>query len=118
MTGNKSIVLTQQTDPLTFTLEDRAIPEVVSGAVVVKILAAALLDYHKELLNGTRPYHVPLPFTPGGNAIGRIAKIGPDTTTFQEGQLVLIDPTIAARDDPSAQILLGSIMGPSAGAQK
>jgi threonine dehydrogenase-like Zn-dependent dehydrogenase len=118
MTGNKSIVLAAKTNPLSYTIEDRPIPTAGPGSVVVKILASALLQYHKELLTGVRPYPTPLPFVPGGSAIGRIHAIGPDTTAFAAGDLVLVEPIIEARDDPAAQFLLGSIQGPSAGAAK
>jgi threonine dehydrogenase-like Zn-dependent dehydrogenase len=50
--------------------------------------------------------------------LGRVYEIGPDTTAFKKGDLVCIDPTVAARDDPSAQILLGTLGGLTEGSAK
>ncbi|PKX91348.1 putative isopropanol dehydrogenase [Aspergillus novofumigatus IBT 16806] len=46
------------------------------------------------------PLPLPLPFTPGASPIGRIEATGSDTTILKPGQLVYVDLTVRARDDP------------------
>jgi threonine dehydrogenase-like Zn-dependent dehydrogenase len=99
-------------------IEEKPMPTAGPGSVVVKVLAAYLLPYTGEILDGTRQYPLVLPFTPGGSCIGRIYDTGPDTTAFANGQLVLCDPVIRARDDPATNFLLGIHSGFSKGTQK
>lgn len=54
----------------------------------------------------------------GGRAVGRIVATGPDTTSLEHGQLVLIEPFIRARDDPTVWIMWGAMEGTSAGSKK
>ncbi|CZR67964.1 related to ADH3-alcohol dehydrogenase III [Phialocephala subalpina] len=62
-----------------------------------------------RMSSGNLPYlYFPTPMVPGARAIGRIAATGPDTTSFQVDQLVLLDPFIRARDNPDVQILWGA----------
>ncbi|KAF7117614.1 hypothetical protein CNMCM5793_006706 [Aspergillus hiratsukae] len=42
----------------------------------------------------------PLPLTPGVSPIGRVDATGSDTTTLKPGQLVYVDLSVRARDDP------------------
>ena len=53
----------------------------------------------------------PTPFIPNGRAIGRIAALGPDATSLHPGQLVMLEPHICARDNPSVQVLWGGFYG-------
>src|SRR5215469_14083549 len=89
-------------------VQDVPIPKPTNGEIIIRVLAFHLLAYSKNVLSGSQQgYTLPLPLTPGGSCVGRVHATGPDTTAFQEGQLVLCDPAIRARDDPSAQCLLG-----------
>lgn len=47
MAKNKSVVITGHTSPISYKIEDRDIPVPSPGTVVVKVLAAPLLDYFK-----------------------------------------------------------------------
>jgi threonine dehydrogenase-like Zn-dependent dehydrogenase len=47
----------------------------------------------------------------GGYGIGRIASVGPDTTAFTPGQLVMMEPFIRARDDPDIALLWSAFPG-------
>ncbi|KAF2100148.1 NAD(P)-binding protein [Rhizodiscina lignyota] len=82
-------------------------PKPGPGSAIVRILAANVLSYAKEVFSGQRPYPLQKPLTIGSSAVGRIAAIGPDTTSLKPGQLVLVDSFIQARDEPSASILSG-----------
>lgn len=82
-------------------------PKAGPGSAVVLIIAANVLAYAKEAFSGERPYPLPKPLTIGASAVGRIAAIGPDTTTLKPGQLVIVDAFIHGRDEPSATILSG-----------
>jgi threonine dehydrogenase-like Zn-dependent dehydrogenase len=109
-------VLPSFTEPLK--LETVPIPTPSTGSITVKVLALYVLPYAAKVFDGSIGYNFPLPMTPGGSCVGRIHSIGPDTTIFQPGQLVLCDPTIRARDDASTSILMGITQGFSAGGAK
>ncbi|KAF2639616.1 GroES-like protein [Massarina eburnea CBS 473.64] len=83
-------------------------PKAGHGSAVVKIEAAGILSYHREIYDGTRNYSFPTPIVGGYSAIGRIANLGPDATLLKIGQLVYVDCVIHARDD-SEYIFLSAI---------
>ena len=95
-------------------------PKSDSGSVVIRVLVTSILSYQNQIYPPTniRGYPYPLPMTGGSSAIGRIAAVGPDTTTLEEGQLVIFDSFIHARDDPSAAIISGIIDGATPAAKK
>jgi alcohol dehydrogenase len=78
--------------------------------VTVRIEAAMVLAYMKELLAGERGHVFPSrPFVPGTNAIGVIEKIGEGVYHIKPGQRVSIHPHLVAdeRIPAPAQLLLG-----------
>ncbi|KAK3069282.1 hypothetical protein LTR53_012498 [Teratosphaeriaceae sp. CCFEE 6253] len=77
-----------------------ATPRADLGSAVVRICAAGVLSYHREVYNGERHYQIPTPLTASMSAIGRIAALGPDATSLEVGQLVYVDCVIHGRDDP------------------
>ncbi|PQE05594.1 alcohol dehydrogenase protein [Rutstroemia sp. NJR-2017a BBW] len=84
-------------------------PTPVDGSVVVKVLATSVEPAYKHIFDGKVPFlHVPTPSIPGTRAVGRIAAVGPDTTSLALGQLVVLEPFVRARDDPDVQILWGA----------
>ncbi|TGO63064.1 hypothetical protein BOTNAR_0105g00240 [Botryotinia narcissicola] len=83
-------------------------PQPGPGSLIVKVLAVSIEPSIHELLDGKMPYlYTPTPFIPGGRAVGRVAAIGPDTTTLSIGQLVTIEPFVRGRDNPDVKILWG-----------
>jgi threonine dehydrogenase-like Zn-dependent dehydrogenase len=80
-------------------------PNADSGSAIVRIEAASILSYHRDIYNGVRHYSFPTPLVGGSSAIGRIVALGPDATVLQDGQLVYIDCVIKARDDPDTLFL-------------
>lgn len=59
-------------------------------------------------MDGKVPFlYTPTPLIPGGRAVGRVAAIGPDTTTLSVGQLVTLEPFVRGRDNSDVQILWG-----------
>ncbi|GME27676.1 alcohol dehydrogenase [Neofusicoccum parvum] len=108
--------LTSRQEPLT--VITRPTPSPGPGSAIVRILAASILSYSRDIYTGARPYPFPTPLVPGASAIGRIAAVGPDATTLSPGQLVLCDITIRGRDDADAVMLAGIAEGFGAGARK
>lgn len=106
MSTQRALVLKSTSVPLT--LEDVPIPTAVPGSVVVKVLGTYILSYLGSVLDGTLPYRLAFPITPGANTIGRIHAVGPDSTFLKAGQLVFCNYAISARDDPDNAILMGS----------
>ena len=88
------------------------------GNVIVRIEAAGVLSYHREIYNGDRQYSFPKPLVGGMSAIGRIAALGPDATALKHGQLVYVDCTIRARDDPDSIFLTALHEGMTEGSKK
>lgn len=83
------------------------------GSVVVRVLCVQSQRSLESILRGKTPFTFPQPMTPGNTGIGRVAAVGPDTTSLAVGQLVMLDTFIRARDDPGVQILWGFWDGPS-----
>jgi threonine dehydrogenase-like Zn-dependent dehydrogenase len=84
----------------------------------VQVLCAPLVQYFKAHFTGDSPFKNPVPLVPGSNAICRVHEVGNDATVLQKGDLVILDATITARDDPSSQMLLGFMPGITPGAYK
>lgn len=43
--------------------------------------------------------------------MARVHSVGPDAVRLKEGDLVIVDYAVSARDDPSVQIVLGTFSG-------
>lgn len=93
-------------------------PQPTMGSVVVKVLCVQSQRSLQAILSGKTPFTFPQPITPGNTGIGRVAAVGPDTTSLAVGQLVMLDTLIRARDDPSVQILWGFWDGPTPASKK
>lgn len=93
-------------------------PQPTMGSVVVKVLCVQSQRSLQGILSGKTPFTFPQPLTPGNTGIGRVAAVGPDTTSLFVGQLVMLDTFIRARDDPDLQILWGFWDGPSPASKK
>lgn len=102
---HRAVIHTSPKHPLT--VQDATIPDAGPGSAVVEILATPLLTYMSEVIDGTRPYPMVYPLTPGTSAIARVRAIGPDAVSLKPGDLVLCDVFVTARDDPSASMLIG-----------
>ena len=74
-------------------------PQPTPGSAVLKVLQASLINYTKEIYNGTRKYPYPTPLTLGETALARVVALGEDATVLQIGDLCLLDVTIRGRDD-------------------
>ncbi|KAM3086998.1 hypothetical protein ACMFMF_000929 [Clarireedia jacksonii] len=105
MATQKALRLKSKGQPLS--LDEVPIPTSGPGSVVVKILGTFVLSYLPSVLDGSLPYPMTLPITPGGSSIGRVYSVGADSVSLEVGQLVYCDSTIHARDDPDLAILMG-----------
>ncbi|KAF7979248.1 hypothetical protein HWV62_43228 [Athelia sp. TMB] len=114
---HRALVLTSTKEPLA--VQTCPTPQPTPGAAVVRVLAANIVSYARSIYDGTRPYPFPTPFVPGASAIARVAALGSDATSLSVGQLVHIDATVRARDDPNQNIfLLGLHAGMTDGSSK
>ena len=86
-------------------------PTPISGTVVIKVICALVDQNLPRILSGEAGFTYPLPSTPDGRAIGRIAGTGVDTTKFDVGERVMLEPKIPARGDPDLCILMGAADG-------
>ncbi len=80
-------------------VEQTESPKLGTGEIKVKVVAAPVLHYTKEIFNGERNYLIDLPQIPGAGAVGQILEVGPDATKLKKGDWVLCDPTFRSRDD-------------------
>ncbi|KAJ4294992.1 hypothetical protein N0V90_007000 [Kalmusia sp. IMI 367209] len=94
------------------------VPEVVTGSALIKVLAAPVLSYAREVYNGTRKYSYNAPLVPGTSCVGRVTALGPDSTVLKVGQLVYADATIHSRDNPDDMILHGLTAAATPGSEK
>lgn len=83
-----------------------------NGTIILKVLQAGIVSYTNEIFQNGNPrsYSYPLPFVPGPSCIARIAAVPPDAPGLKTGQLVVLEPTIRARDHEAhggAEFLLG-----------
>jgi threonine dehydrogenase-like Zn-dependent dehydrogenase len=88
-----------------FQIVNLPIPKADPGSAIIRIEAASILSYHREIYNGTRHYSFPTPLVGGSSAVGRIVELGTDATTLSTGQLVYVDCVIRARDNPDTLFL-------------
>ena len=88
-----------------FQAREQPTPQPSQGAAIIRIEAAGVLSYHRDVYNGSRHYSFPTPIVGGFSAIGHVAALGPDATSLEEGQLVYVDCVIHARDDPDTLFL-------------
>lgn len=106
---HKALVLSSFKEPIE--LKDVPTPSPAPGSAIVRVLSAYVHSNVKSITTGTR-YHPfpPFPVTPGGPSVGRIVALGSDATTVTPGQLVFIDVSVRARDDPKVLILQGGLV--------
>lgn len=116
MATHRALVLRSREQPLTVETVPR--PTAKAGQAVVRILAADIAPYMSQVLDGSLPYPLSLPITPGNSAIGRVHEVGPDAVKLTPGQLVFCNITIRARDNPNVSILYGMHGGGYPAAQK
>jgi NADPH:quinone reductase-like Zn-dependent oxidoreductase len=102
---HRALVLTSTSEPPEVKVVPT--PQPGPGNAIVKIEAANIISYSKNIYNGTRKYPFPMPLVIGSSGIGRVAAIGPDTLLLKPGQLVFVDCFVRGRDDQGSAFLLG-----------
>lgn len=112
----KALVLKSTSEPPT--VETVPTPQPTLGSAVVRIIAANVISYIRDIYNGKRKYPFPTPLIPGTSAIARVAAVGPDATALKRGDLVLLDCLVRSRDEPTDVFLAAIIQGGTAGSAK
>ena len=108
----RALVLNSVRDPLDMSVNPaHPTPQATAGSAVIRVLAAGVLAYGREVYSGVRTYPFPTPMVPGLAAVGRVAAVGPDAVLLRPGDLVFADPFIRGRDDDAARLLLGLAHG-------
>lgn len=91
-------------------LQDLPIPEPGPGGVLVRMQAAPMLSYLRQVVDGSLGYDMPpKPFTPGTNGIGVIEAVGAGVFHLRAGMRVVLDPraVVDERVARPAQMLIG-----------
>jgi alcohol dehydrogenase len=94
----------------TLALEDVPKPLPRRAGVVVKMEAAPVLSYMRQVLDGTLGYALPVgPFIPGTNGIGVLDAVGDGVYHLEPGERVALNPhhLVNERVRDPAQILIG-----------
>jgi alcohol dehydrogenase, propanol-preferring len=82
----KAAVVRRFGEPLT--IEERPVPEVPAGQVLVKVVASGVCHTDLHAASGDWPVKPALPFIPGHEAAGYVAKVGRGVTLFKEGDRI------------------------------
>ncbi|KIA75436.1 hypothetical protein HK57_00080 [Aspergillus ustus] len=118
-THHHCLVFTSISKDLTgCSLQTLPIPRLEAGSALIRILAAPVLSYQRDIYDGTRAYPLPAPLVGGFSAIGRVVNVGSEAVRLKPGDLVYADSVIRGRDDADAVILLGISDGFNPRAQK
>ncbi|KAG8761461.1 hypothetical protein FRC14_003874 [Serendipita sp. 396] len=106
---HKAIILSSNQSPLDLSVQLIPTPKPTPGSAIVRVLSTYIFPYVADIFTSKRRLLSPIvvPITPGNGAIGRVASVGPDAVSLKEGDFVLIDPNVRARDDPSVTMLPG-----------
>ncbi|KAL7928211.1 GroES-like protein [Trichoderma chlorosporum] len=95
-------------------VENIPVPQPGPGSIIVRVLDVLAYKITPDFFSGAKAdvgMTLPYPLVFGGAAVGRVAAIGPDSTAFSKGQLVLIEPHLRARDDPNVAVVWGGYDG-------
>ncbi len=91
-------------------LQDLPNPEPGPGGVLIRMQAAPVLSYLRQVLDGSLGYDTPpRPFTPGTSGVGVIEAVGDGVHHLRPGLRVVLDPRAIANERVTepAQILIG-----------
>jgi alcohol dehydrogenase len=98
-------------------LDEVGIPQARPGSVLVRMQAAPVLSYMRQVIDGSLGYAMPpLPFVPGTNGIGIVEAVGAGAYHVRAGDRVALNPhyVVDERVANPAQILIGlTAMGSS-----
>lgn len=110
MATNRALWLESFSSPAS--VIDLPVPTATPGSAVVRILATFIVPYARLAHEGKiAALGLTPPLVPNPTSIARIHATGPDAVRLQPGDLVYVDATIAARDDPSVKIMQGHHAG-------
>lgn len=73
--------------------QDKELPELRGGSVLVKVRAASICGSDLHIFRGKHP-GVPLPAAVDHEASGEVVSVGKDVSRIQEGDRVVVEPVI------------------------
>lgn len=79
-------------------------PEIHESEVLVKVRYAGICGSDQHIFKGEFHPRTPIPFVPGHEFAGIVAKVGKKVKNFQEGEQVAIDPIIWCGKCPACKI--------------
>jgi NADPH:quinone reductase len=100
----KAIVVREFGEPDVLRLEEVPDPAPRPGQVVVRIEAAGVNPVETYIRRGAYAKKPTLPYTPGADAAGTIAALGPGIASFAVGDRVYITGTVAGSNGAYAQM--------------
>lgn len=105
---NRALLLTSFTSPPSLTTLPLPSESHHSqtGTVLLKVLSTLIIPYTSLIHSGalaSANLPGPLPLVPNANGVARVVSAPPDALYLRPGQLVYMDCTIHARDDPIPQ---------------
>jgi len=80
------------TAPGRIEIQRRPVPDVAARMVLMKVAVCGVCASDVAVWRGS--WRRPLPYSPGHEFCGTVARIGPDATRFHVGQRVVIDPNL------------------------
>ena len=98
-------------------LDEVGVPPARPGGVLVRLEAAPVLSYMRQVIDGSLGYAMPpFPFVPGTNGVGIVEAVGSSVYHVKAGDRVALNPhyVVDERAADPAQILIGlTAMGAS-----
>ncbi|NQU65026.1 MAG: NADPH:quinone reductase, partial [SAR324 cluster bacterium] len=91
----KAIRVNQFGPPAVMVIEEIEVPEPDNTRVLIAVKAVGVNPVETYIRAGTYPMLPHLPFTPGGNAAGTVAKVGAAVTRFKPGDRVYCSASVS-----------------------
>jgi len=85
----KAVLCKEYGPPESLVLEDIPSPEPGDGQVLIEVHAASVNFPDVLIIENKYQFKPPLPFAPGGEVAGRVAKVGPGVTKVKVGDRVI-----------------------------
>ena len=85
----KAVLCKEYGPPESLVIEEVPSPEPGEGQVLIEVHAASVNFPDVLIIENKYQFKPPLPFSPGGEVAGRVAKVGPGVTKVKEGDRII-----------------------------